>query len=59
MEKNHLIYMVRGKESTLFILPGEVASELEFTDDDLLKFEVKNCLIIEKSDHEDERLIQE
>jgi antitoxin component of MazEF toxin-antitoxin module len=42
----NLICMIKGSESVLFVLPNEVATELEFTDDDLIKFEVKNGSII-------------
>ena len=41
----NLISMIRGTESVLFILPIEVATELAFTNDDLLKFEVKSGIL--------------
>jgi len=41
----NLVSMIRGTESVLFVLPIEVATELAFTNDDLLKFEVKNGIL--------------
>ncbi len=44
------ICMIRGTESILFVLPIEVATELAFTNDNLLKFEVKNGILTIQKD---------
>ena len=45
--------MIRGKESTLFVLPSEVGDELSVKNDDALEFVIRNgTLVIRKIDHD-------
>jgi antitoxin component of MazEF toxin-antitoxin module len=55
-----LICAIRGAESILFVLPREAGEELDFKNDDILEFVVKNgTLIISKIDHENKQFSRE
>jgi hypothetical protein len=48
-----LICMIRGTESTLFVLPSEVGDELGVKNDDTLKFVIRDgTLVISKIDND-------
>jgi hypothetical protein len=48
MEYNTAIQALRGSESLLLILPKEVCKELDIANQEWLKFEIKNSMLIIK-----------
>ena len=49
---NNIIAIIKGKESTLLLLPKEVTDNLKLEDHNLMKFDIKNGqLVVSKLDN--------